>query len=448
MSPLACLAKSLGYQVQGSDSGYKTNKNRQLESMGIRVFPSHSKENLPGATCLIYSSAIPANNPELIYARKQGIPILHRSQLQAAFMKSKRGIAISGTHGKTTTTCLTGWLLDNLNQGPTMVSGSALMDQNRAWMKGTGPWFLAEADESDGSFLRYRPHISVITNIDQDHLDFYGSKKAIFGAFQTFSTHIRNGGHLIICTDTSECAAIFKGHKGEKISFGFSMGCTLRAHELRFQGEYTHFQLSSPFENQPLPVTLRLLGKHNVLNALSALSVIQAIGLPLKEAAALLPDFPGVDRRLSLLFKAKGLHIYDDYAHNPGKISACIHSIRVSSPGCFLIVVFQPHRFSRLRTMMSGFSKAFREVDQVCVLPVFSAGEPQDPQYNPHYIAEKIRTDSGCSALGIDSLKELALPQGSPSGRKTVILSVGAGDSSRMIKGFVNDLESSFEPDP
>lgn len=447
MSPLACLAKNLGYSVQGSDSSPSEHILNRLTSMGIPVMRKQEANNIHHPLIIIRSSAISEDNPEIKKAREIGLSILHRAELLAHFMKQKKSIAVSGTHGKTTITCLITWLLEQLRQDPGMIAGSALMSNKSSWKKGSGAYFVAEADESDGSFLHYSPFIGIINNIDQDHLDFYENKNVILKAFEAFANKISSDGCLIICTDQAECADLFHRYQGYKISYGLSPHCQIRAISPSFHENGSSFTLITTQMKKNVSTSINLNGYHGVQNSLAALAAIKALGLDINKAASYLSSFPGVYRRMSLVFKNKWLSIFDDYAHNPGKISACLQSFRLSNPNTFLIVIFQPHRYSRLQTMIDEFSVSFSDANQVFVLPVFSAGEPHDKIYTEIFIADKITRGSNTISSGIRNLEEIFSYINTLPRQNTAILSLGAGNNSTMLKHFISQLEESLEPD-
>lgn len=439
MSPLACLARAQGYQVSGSDSSPGPHT-AALTGLGITVFSGQSKDNLSPGSTVVYSSAIRKDNPERLEAESSGYTLIHRSDLLARFMGQKNSVAIGGTHGKTTSTCLTGWLLHQTGHQPSMIAGSALADTQKSYLTGSGADLIVEADESDGTFLKYRPEISVITNIDKDHLDFYKHWDGIIDAFNRFA---QNATGLVIGTDQDHCQKIYKDFKGKKISFGLSDHCDFRASQISSQEGFTQFLLHTPDQTEPQRIRLKLIGEHNVLNTLAALSVLSMKGIDVNRAAGYLQNFPGINRRLSVLYDDSRLTILDDYAHNPGKIKACLQAVRSSWAQAKFIVLFQPHRHSRLDTMLDEFSQAFSDADLVWVLPVYKAGEPDNPLHTPQWLAKKISDHSGVVAIpypGQDTV--LSMPD-QTSSQKTVILTTGAGDITGLARSLSRELKQS-----
>lgn len=441
MSPLACLARSLGYKVSGSDSNPGPHTER-LTRLGIRVFSGQSQDNLTPGSTVVFSSAIQKNNPERAAASGNDYQLIHRSDLLSYFMGLKKSIAVGGTHGKTTTTCLTGWLLQQLGEQPSMIAGSALNDTQKAYLTGSGNDLVVEADESDGTFLKYQPEISVITNIDKDHLDFYKNWEEILTTFARFA---QNASGLVISADQPECLQIYQQFQGKKVSFGFSDSSDIRASHISSESGLTSFLLHAPGLTKPINVRLKLIGRHNVLNALAALSVLWIKHKHLEEACNYLPLFPGIQRRLSVLFHHPSLTLLDDYAHNPGKISACLQAVRSSWLNAKFIVLFQPHRHSRLDTMLTEFASAFSEADLVWVLPVYKAGEPDNPLHTPEWISRKIARHSQVIATPYPGKSAVLSLSKQTDCQKTVILTTGAGDITSLAQSLSRELKQSGE---
>lgn len=426
MSSLAGLAEKLGYEVQGSDSGNIGNSSYLNE---INIKTSQKEDGWRPAKIVVYSSAISENNPELISARKatsEGVQVLHRSEFLQTLMTEYRSILVSGTHGKSTTSALLTHIFDDLDQDPLSVIGAQMMRYNAPFRFGTGKYFIAEADESDGSFLNYKPFASIITNIDIDHLDYYKSLDNIVSAFDTFINNTSPDGFVALFWDNENCRNLFHKRPGNFITYGLTLGSEIRAIHIKSHGMITEFV--AIVERDQYLVKIPLAGKHNILNTLAAIAVAHKLKLPLDKVVKSLASFKGVRRRLNLVFENNLVRIYDDYAHNPGKIEACIRSLKEAFPGRPLVTVFQAHRFSRLATMYRPMLEALKESDHIIVVPVYSAGEPDNPSFNPEQIALDLRKFFHAHAIAVKDM-ELA-----PSVIKSLklsfptVLTCGAGN--------------------
>ncbi len=380
MSGIAEILAREGHRVTGSDAadGYVLDPLREL---GVDVRIGHDSANVDGAACVAISSAIKPGNPELEAAKARGLPIAHRSDLLAELMRGRRSIAVSGTHGKTTTTTLVARLLDGGGLDPTVVNGGVVVAYGSNAKLGSGDWIVAEADESDGSFLKLPADIAVATNADPEHLDFYPDHAAVVAAFERFVAGVPYHGAGVLCADHPQTRAIAaKTASRRMVTYGFADDADVSAENLRIEGGGWRFDLLARgrargphgrFEGFALPMP----GKHNVSNALAALAVGRELGVADDAARAALAAFEGVKRRFTKVGTWNGATIIDDYAHNPPKIAAAIEAARQVAKGKVIAVV-QPHRYTRLKGLFDEFAACLDGADVAFVSDVYSAGEP------------------------------------------------------------------------
>ncbi len=441
MRPLAEIAHSLGYVVSGSDQSESHNV-RQLVKQGISVTIGHSPENLPAEACdVVISSAVKSGNPELDAALARSYPILHRSDLLKELMHGKKAICVSGTHGKTSTTAMLAYMLHALDLDPLAAIGGELVGLGKSAFTGEGEYFVAECDESDGSFLKYDPFLSIITNIDLDHLDHYGNIEGLKTAFRTFADKTHEDGTAIVGWDNAIVREILSTFPGNKLAFGTRIGSEVRG--IKFQSQGRSFSYEAVVDKTLVKGEAGLVGKHNLQNILCCLAVAHSLKLDLKKAAEALAHFPGVGRRFSLMAEHKLTKIYDDYAHNPGKILSCIEGARSAFPSERILVIFQPHRYSRLETMYNEFMQSFGAADEVFVLPVYAAGETPTQDFSPTRLAGDIAVASKVKALAYD--KEILKTRLADERAPTVLITIGAGDVWRLCqewKEFLHGSES------
>jgi len=384
MSGLAEILLELGYKVSGSDINDSALL-RRLSNKGSKVYIGHRAEQINDAEVVIFSSAIKQDNPEIIAARKKNLLILSRGELLALLMSQKRGIAIAGTHGKTTTSAMIATILEKAGFSPTVIIGGRMNGNGlNAWL-GKGEFLIAEADESDESFLLLEPEIAVVTNIDADHLDHYSDIKAIEIAFAKFLKKVKNT--AIICEDDERLRNIKKNLNIQILTYGFS-NSQFEARNLKL-GATPVFDLY--FQNKKIKkIFLPLPGKHNVSNALAALAVAYALNIELEIAIAGLEEFKGVGRRMEIKGEKNGIIIVDDYAHHPAEIKVLLSAIRQKWPNRRIVTIFQPHRYSRTKALYESFLSAFNETDELILTEIYSAGETPIPEISGEKLAKGI----------------------------------------------------------
>lgn len=438
MSALAELAHHRGFKVAGSDLRPSIVTDR-LTKLGITITFGHSASALNNATIIVCSSAIAHDNPELAEALRRKLLVLHRSELLALLMQEKSGITVAGTHGKSTTSAMIVHMLTTLGLDPEAVLGGAMRQYGSAARYGQGKILVAEADESDGSFLRYKPFVGIATNIDLDHMEFYKSPAALQDAFLQYLNGINSEGFAVIGWDSPLLREAAQTLKVPRLAYGFVLGSDVRAINYRCaQGESS---FTAIVERDQFTCRLPTIGKHNVQNALACLALARGLSLDINDAIHALSTFPGVERRMNLVYKSETIAIFDDYAHNPGKISACLQALRESFRNWQLHVIYQPHRYSRLETMYDEMIGAVKIADIVHMLPVYAAGEVSERDFSPQRLADDLSRVYGIKSIpcqNFDSAIKSVLNNLKPP---SVILTVGAGDVWKVARNLKEQLE-------
>ena len=436
MSGIAEVLMNLGYRVQGSDA--KASKiTERLVGLGARFFEGQAAGNIGEAAVVVISSAIKPGNPELEEARRRGLPVVRRAEMLAELMRLRSNIAIAGTHGKTTTTTMVATLLDKGGFDPTVINGGVIHAYGSNARAGTGEWMVVEADESDGSFNRLPATIAIVTNIDPEHMEHWGTFDALRKGFFDFVSNIPFYGLAVCCTDHPEVQALVGRVTDRRIvTFGFNAQADVRAVNLRYVDGVAHFDVELQAEGAVIKgMTLPMPGDHNVSNALSAIAVARHLGMKRDEIREALAGFAGVNRRFTRVGVVNGVTIIDDYGHHPVEIAAVLRAARQSTKGR-IIAIHQPHRYTRLASLFEDFCTCFNEADVVAIADVYSAGE--DP------IAGASRDDlvAGLIAhghrharalLGEDDLERLVREQARPG---DMVVCLGAG----TISGWANAL--------
>jgi len=395
MSGIAEVMVTLGYQVSGSDQN-ESQATQRLQGMGATVYKGHQASNIEGADVVVVSSAIKADNPERLAAREQRIPIVPRAEMLAELMRFKRGIAIAGTHGKTTTTSLTASVLREGGMDPTFVIGGQLLSAGANAQLGSGQWLVAEADESDGSFLRLNPLVAVVTNIEADHLENYGGDfNRVKQAFSEFLHRLPFYGLAVLCIEDEEVRALAQEMPRHCVTYGFGEEADVRATDIQQKGGQMHFTMRLP-DGKTQDVVLNLPGRHNVLNALAASAIGWQLGVTRENIAKALSQFGGIGRRFNIkgelaLKDGKAL-LVDDYGHHPSELAAVFAAARGGWPDRRMVVAFQPHRYSRTRDLFDEFTAVLSEADAVVLTDVYAAGESPILGADAKALARSIRT--------------------------------------------------------
>lgn len=368
MSALARLLLSKGYQVSGSDRE-PAQSGEALEALGARVYTGHRREYVDGADLLVFSSAIPDDGPELLAARDAGIPVVKRAELLGAIMNAGTGIAVAGTHGKTTTSALIAHILTSTGRDPTVLIGGMSANLGSNARDGASALIVGEADEYDASFLQLRPTIGVILNVEPDHLDFYGTLERLHAAFRAFATGVT--GTLVVCADDTILRFLVGGIPARIVTYGTDAG-EWRATGIEERGELTTFNVRHDASEHSF--ITRLAGPHNVRNCLAAIVVGDALGVPLPAITEAIATFTGVQRRFEVKGEAGGILVMDDYAHHPTEIRVNLEAMkrRFGRP---IRVIFQPHTYSRTHALLAEFAQAFGDADAVYLLEIYAARE-------------------------------------------------------------------------
>ncbi|QEE25895.1 UDP-N-acetylmuramate--L-alanine ligase [Rhodanobacter glycinis] len=433
MSGIAEVLHNLGYAVSGSDKANSPTAQR-LAGLGIDVRIGHEAAHVEGAEVVVTSSAIKADNPELMAARDARIPVIPRAEMLGELMRFRRGIAIAGTHGKTTTTSLVASVLAEANYDPTFVIGGQLNAAGANARLGTGQYLVAEADESDGSFLLLSPVIAAITNIDADHLEnYHGDFAEVKKAFADFLHRLPFYGLAVLCIDDAEVARLARDTTRRVMTYGIeSTDADVRALNLRQSGFEMHFDLQLPGREETLPVTLNLPGRHNVLNALAAASIGWQLGVQPEAIAHALASFEGVGRRFhrrgELALDKGHVLLVDDYGHHPSELAAVFAAVRGGWPGRRMVVGFQPHRYSRTRDLMDDFANVLAEADVLVLTDVYPAGEAPIAGADGRALARAVRARGKVDPVLVEHPRDLkdTLPALLRDG--DLLLLLGAGD--------------------
>ncbi|MRX51375.1 UDP-N-acetylmuramate--L-alanine ligase [Paracoccus sp. S-4012] len=375
MSGIAEVLMTLGYAVQGSDAK-RSKITERLECLGARVCEGHAAANLGEASVVVCSTAIKPDNPELMEARRRHLPVVRRAEMLAELMRLRSNVAVAGTHGKTTTTTMVATMLDKGGLDPTVINGGVIHAYGSNARAGEGEWMVVEADESDGSFNRLPATIAIVTNIDPEHMDHWGSFDALRRGFDDFVSNIPFYGLAVLCTDDPEVQALVGRLTDRRIvTFGFNAQADVRAINLRYENGVAQFDLALQAEDEVIEgCTLPMPGDHNVSNALAAVAVGRHLGMKKAEIREALASFQGVNRRFTRVGEVNGVTIIDDYGHHPTEIAAVLKAARQACTGR-IIAVHQPHRYSRLKSLFDDFCTCFNEADVVAIAEVYAAGE-------------------------------------------------------------------------
>jgi len=440
MGGIAEVLVNLGYTVQGSDLK-ESAVTRRLEKLGAEIFIGHRAENIGEADVVVVSSAIDPTNPETIRAREQRRPIVRRAEMLAELMRFRYAIAVSGTHGKTTTTSLIASVLAEAGEDPTFIIGGRLKSADRNGRLGAGHYLVAEADESDASFIHLQPMMAVVTNIDSDHLSTYGGDvDQLRQSFCEFLHNLPFYGVALICIDDPGVQAILPTVKRATLTYGISAVADLRASDIEANGVQTNFRVTRPGTQKPLQVTLNLPGRHNVLNALAAIAVAYELELDDAAVQRALSGFEGIDRRMQILGEVRtsaGQVIFvDDYGHHPTEIAATLRAARDSWPGRRLVVVFQPHRYTRTRELLDDFAEVLATADYLFVAEVYAAGEEAIVGADGRSICRAIRTRGRVEPVFVPELDQLPELLNGVLRDQDVVMTLGAGDIGAIAAGL------------
>jgi UDP-N-acetylmuramate--alanine ligase len=445
MSGIAEIMLRIGYQVQGSDARASANTER-LASLGAKVFIGHDAAHIEGASAVVYTTAVKADNPELVAAREHRIPLVRRAEMLAELMRLQYSVAVGGTHGKTTTTSMIAALLDAGGMDPTVVNGGIINAYGTNAKVGEGDWIVVEADESDGTFLRLRSTVAVVTNIDPEHLDHYGEFEAVKKAFLDFVENTPFYGFAVLCTDHPEVQAMAARVENRRlVSYGTNPQAEVRAARIAMGPDGARFDVvitplsgeASVIEGVHMPMA----GEHNVQNALAAIAVARELGVG--EAAILkgLGEFGGVRRRFTVTGIANGVRVIDDYGHHPVEIASVLKAARAVTNGRVVAVV-QPHRYTRLRDLFEEFCGCFNDADVVIVADVYAAGETPIPGADRDALIEGLRRWGHRRVHCLASPQDLAPLIAEEARAGDLVVCLGAGDITAWAYALPGQLEA------
>ncbi len=372
MSGIAEVLLNIGYEISGSDIGQSSTVKR-LKDLGATITIGHSAENVEGAGVVVTSSAIKSDNPEVLRAKEINIPVIPRAEMLAELMRLRYGIAVAGSHGKTTTTSMTAAVLSYGKLDPTIVVGGRVKTMGTNARLGSGDFMVVEADESDGSFLKLSPVISVLTNIDEEHMDYYKNMDELENTFMAFLDKIPFYGLSVLCIDCPRIKELSNNFKKRFITYGFDEEAELRAQDVKISGFETKFDVYLNGADLG-SVTLHVPGRHNAQNALAAIAVGMELGMSFEDTSKGLSEFRGIDRRLQIKGKQRGITVIDDYAHHPSEIEVTLSAIKESHDGR-VVVIFQPHRYSRTKLLFNEFARVLVDTDMLYIMDIYAASE-------------------------------------------------------------------------
>jgi UDP-N-acetylmuramate--alanine ligase len=440
MSGIAEILLNLGYRVSGSDLR-RNEAVERLEGLGAKVFIGHRAEHVEGAHVLVYSSAVAPDNVEVQAARRRGIPVIPRAEMLAELMRLKYGIAVAGTHGKTTTTSMIGAVLAEGRLDPTIIVGGRLSSLGGNARLGQGEFLVAEADESDGSFLRLSPTIAVVTTIDAEHLDYWGSLEAIREGFLAFINKVPFYGSAVLCVDQPDVQALIPRVDRRVVSYGLESAAHVTARRVILSGLSSRFQVVAGGEVLG-ECALHVPGRHNVLNALAAIAVALDLDVPFEAVQKALAGFSGVQRRFQVRGRAGGVTVVDDYGHHPTEIRATLAAARAGFDRR-IVTVFQPHRYTRTQHLRQEFATAFAEADVLLVMDIYPAAERPIPGVTAEDLTEAIRAQGHPDVAWVggdkDQVVERLVQTVQPG---DLVLTLGAGDVGQIGPELLRRLQA------
>lgn len=432
MSGIAEVLLNLGFDVSGSDLRDSPTVQR-LRELGARIMVGHDPSHLDEADVLVRSTAVGLDNPECRAALERGVPVIRRAEMLAELMRLKYGIAVAGTHGKTTTTSMLATCLAAGGVDPTVVIGGRLDSLGGSNAKlGAGEYLVAEADESDGTFNELSPTVTIVTNIDPEHLDHHGSVEALEQAFTDFANRVPFYGFSVLCLDHPRVQELLTKVRRPVVTYGFGRNADFRCSQLRFDGPRTTFRLH--YRDKALgDITIGMPGRHNVQNATGAIAAAMELSIPFDQIQSGMHHFSGVQRRFTIVAEPGGITLVDDYAHHPVEIEATLEAAEAAWPDRRVIAVFQPHRYTRVRDLFTSFCTSFNHATEVIVCPVYAAGEEPIEGIDHHHIAAEVRDRGHRNTRAVDSLDEAIELLADTVRDGDVVISLGAGNVNRVV---------------
>jgi len=445
MSGLAQIMKNMGFTIQGSDLSKNKNTERLIKS-GIKVFLKHDKKNLKNVTMTVISSAIKNNNKELKAARYKNLPVFKRGDMLANIVALKKNIIITGSHGKTTTTSLVGNILLEAGLDPTIINGGIINSFKNNAQLGKSEWAVIESDESDGSFLKLPVTYSIVTNVDKEHLEYYGNFEKLKKSFSKFIDKTPSFGKSFICIDNKNLKSLVKRCKNNNfLTYGFNKNSNYQIENVKKDKNNSIFDLRVKIvdgKNYKIKnLKINLLGDHNISNAAASVAVAINLGIKIKKIKKALRKFLGIERRFTKVFSVGKKDFFDDYAHHPTEIKAVINGAREVYKNRKIICVFQPHRYSRVTALKKEFASSFKSIDKVILCPVYSAGENKKYNFNQDNFSKLISRRSKTQVVNIKDQKDLKNFFSKNLLSDEMIICMGAGSITNWIKEIGNDLK-------
>ena len=445
MSGLAQIMKNMGFTVQGSDSTSSKNTDRLIK-LGIKVNIGHNKKNIKKATMVVISSAIKKNNKELIESNNKKLPLFKRGEMLANIVALKKNIVIAGSHGKTTTTSLTANILAEAGLDPTIINGGVINSLRNTAHLGKGEWAVIESDESDGSFLKLPITYSIVTNVDKEHLDYYRSFNRLKNSFRTFIEKTPSFGKSLICLDSYNLKSLLhKCRTSNFFTYGFNKKSNYQICNVKKKTNCSIFDLKIKIAGSKIykieNIWVNLLGDHNVSNATASIAIGLNLGIKISVIKKALKKFSGIQRRFTKVFSIDNRDFYDDYAHHPTEIRAVINSARQVYADRKIICVFQPHRYSRVKSLEREFALSFKLSNVVVLCPVYAAGERVDNNFSQDYFSQLISSKSGIQVINIKNQNELKNFLKNNLFDDEMVICMGAGSISNWIREIGTELQ-------
>ncbi len=445
MSGLAQVMRNMGFNIQGSDLNRNKNTDR-LHKLGIKVCIGHNKVNLNKATMVVMTSAIKKNNEELINAKIKKLPLFYRGEMLANIVALKKNIVITGSHGKTTTTSLVANILVEAGLDPTVINGGIINSLKNTAQLGKGDWAVIEADESDGSFLKLPITYSIVTNVDKEHLDYYGTFNNLKKSFCNFIDKTPSFGKSFICDDNKNLKSLLHQSKSSNfLTYGFEKNSNYQIINVKKKNNYSIFDLKIQLLKNKIykikKIRVNLIGNHNISNTTAAIAVALSLGIKVNKIKIALKKFQGIQRRFTKIFSIGKRDFYDDYAHHPTEIQAVVKSARQVYKNRKIICVFQPHRYSRVKSLMNEFALSFKLADEVVLCPVYAAGERKKYNFNQNNFSKLIALKSRVQVINIENERDLQNYVTKNLLNDEIVICMGAGSISNWIREIVIKLK-------
>ena len=445
MSGLAQVMKNMGFVIQGSDLNRNKNTDRLISS-GIKVYLDHKKKNIKKATLVVISSAIKKNNLELKVAKSKKLPIFTRGEMLANIISLKKNIIVTGSHGKTTTTSLVANILVEAGLDPTVINGGVINSLKNTAQLGKGEWAIIEADESDGSFLKLPITYSIVTNVDKEHLDFYGTFEKLKISFSKFINKTPSFGKSLVCIDNKNLKSLLKKCKiNNYLTYGFDKKANYHISNIRKNINYSIFDLKIQLNQSKIKkiknIKVNLIGDHNITNAAAAVGVTINLGIKTNKIKKALKKFLGIQRRFTKIFSINKREFYDDYAHHPTEIKTVLKSIKEVYKNRRIICVFQPHRYSRVKLLKNEFASSFKSSDQVVLCPVYGAGEKITYNFSQNKFSHLIAKKSNVQVVNISNQIDLKNYFKKNLIENEIVICMGAGSISNWIREIGSNIK-------